>query len=133
MNPTKSRKMNSETTPSAALDLNQYETIVAVCGGIAAYKVCHVVSALAQRGAGVTVAMTQAATRFVGPLTFEALSARKVLRSLYSSSHAHDPQHVRLTKSADLFLIAPATANILAKIAHGICDELVSTMVAATT
>lgn len=112
-------------------DLNGYEIIVAVCGGIAAYKVCNVVSALVQRGAGVTVAMTESATRFVGEATFQALSARRVLTSLWSTADAYDPQHITLTSRADLFLIAPASANMIGKIAGGICDDLISTMVTA--
>ncbi|MEE9294770.1 MAG: flavoprotein [Phycisphaerae bacterium] len=118
------------TNPESS-DLTGYEVIVAVCGGIAAYKVCHVVSALVQCGAGVTVAMTAAGTRFVGTMTFQALSARQVLTSLWSGADAYDPQHIRLTTKADLFLIAPATANMIGKIAGGVCDDLVSTMVAA--
>jgi len=112
-------------------DLRDYEVVVAVCGGIAAYKVCTVVSRLVQRGAGVTVAMTESAKRFVGPTTFQALSGRVVLDHLFSAADAHDPQHIGLTNRADLFLIAPATANIIGKIAGGICDDLVSTMVVA--
>ncbi len=112
-------------------ELAGYEVVVAVCGGIAAYKVCHVVSSLVQRGAGVTVAMTDSATHFVGPATFQALTGRRVLRDLFDAAGAYDPQHIRLTRGADLFLIAPATANIIGKIANGICDDLVSTMVAA--
>lgn len=109
--------------------LEHREVVVAVCGGIAAYKVCHVVSGLVQRGAGVTVAMTEAATHFVGPATFQALSGRPVITGVFSAVYAHDPQHIRLTREADLFLIAPATANIIGKIAGGICDDLVSTIV----
>lgn len=110
-------------------DLAGYEVLVCVCGGIAAYKVCAVVSELVQRGAGVTVAMTQAATRFVQPLSFAALSARPVLLSLWDAPDAADVQHIRRTEEADLVLVAPATANIIAKIAAGIADEVVSTLV----
>lgn len=106
--------------------------VVAVCGGIAAYKVCTVVSRLAQRGAGVTVVMTAAATKFVTPLTFESLTLRRVFTSAWESEGYHDPQHLRLTESADLFLVAPCTANMIGKIAHGIADDLVSTMVMST-
>jgi len=110
-------------------DLAGYEVLVAVCGGIAAYKVCSVVSALVQRGAGVTVAMTEAGTRFVGPTTFQSLTARQVFIDLWTAEAYYDPQHIRLTEAADLFLIAPATANIIGKIASGIADDLVSTLV----
>lgn len=110
-------------------DLDGYEVVTAVCGGIAAYKVAGLVSNLIQRGTGVTVAMTDAAQRFVAPLTFEALTARRVFTGLWHAEGYHDPQHLRLTESADLFVIAPATANIIGKIAHGIADDLVTTMV----
>ena len=115
-------------TPSPP-DLAGREIVVGICGGIAAYKAATVVSRLVQRGAGVTVAMTEAAQRFVTPLTFESLTARRVFTSLWSASDYHDPQHIRLTERADLFVIAPATANTIAKIAHGLADDLVSTMV----
>ncbi|MCB9851126.1 MAG: phosphopantothenoylcysteine decarboxylase [Phycisphaerales bacterium] len=112
-------------------DLAGYEVVVGICGGIAAYKVCSVVSALVQRGCGVTCVMTRSATRFVTPLTFEALSGRKALRSLWRPDYAYDPQHIRLTDNADLFLIAPATANIIAKAACGLADDLLSTLLTA--
>lgn len=109
------------------------EIVVAVCGGIAAYKAASVVSMLVQRGAGVTVAMTGAAQKFITPLTFEALTGRRVFNSLWDVADDFDPQHLRLTERADLFLVAPATANIIAKIAHGLADDLVSTMLLAAT
>ena len=107
------------------------EIIVAVCGGIAAYKVADVVSKLVQSGAGVSVVMTAEATRFVGALTFEALSGRKVRTSTFELVESSDPQHIALTERADLMLVAPATANVIAKVAHGLCDDLVSLMIAA--
>lgn len=106
-----------------------YEVVVGVCGGIAAYKTAYLVSALVQRGCGVSVAMTDAAQKFITPLTFQALTARQVFTTLWGEADYHDPQHLRLTEAADLFIVAPATANILGKIAHGIADDLVSTMV----
>jgi len=90
-----------------------------------------VVSALSQRGAGVTVAMTQAATRFVGPSTFATLSGRPVLESLWTERASADPQHIRLTEALDLLLIAPATYNVIGKVANGIADDAVSTLVSA--
>lgn len=110
-------------------DLAGYEVLVGVCGGIAAYKVAYVVSELAQRGAGVTVAMSTAARRFVGPVTFQALSGRSVIASLWHSTEPTDAQHIRATQQADALLIAPATANIIGKIAHGLADDLISTLV----
>ena len=102
---------------------------MAVCGGIAAYKLCGVVSALVQRGCGVTVAMTEAAARFVGPTTFQALTGRRVFTSLWDADGYYDPHHLSPTRQADLMLVAPATANIIGKIAGGIADELVSAMI----
>jgi phosphopantothenoylcysteine decarboxylase len=107
------------------------EIIVGVCGGIAAYKVADLVSKLVQRGAGVTVAMSCGARKFITPLTFEALSGRPVRTSAWNLVESSDPQHISLTERADLMLIAPATANILGKVANGLCDDLISLMVIA--
>jgi phosphopantothenoylcysteine decarboxylase/phosphopantothenate--cysteine ligase len=107
------------------------EIIVAVCGGIAAYKVADVVSKLVQQGAGVTVVMTASATKFVTPLTFQALSARPVRTDTFDLPDSSDPQHIGLTERAQLMLVAPATADIIAKVAHGLCDDLVSLMINA--
>lgn len=120
--------MNS---PSTSSPLKGREIIVGVCGGIAAYKVAEVVSRLVQRGAGVTVLMTPEAQKFVTPLTFEALSGRPVRSDPFSLVESSDPQHISLTERADLMLVAPATANLLAKVACGLCDDLVSLSVAA--
>jgi phosphopantothenoylcysteine decarboxylase/phosphopantothenate--cysteine ligase len=108
------------------------EVIVAVCGGIAAYKVAEVVSKLVQRGAGITVCMTREAEKFITPLTFQALSARPVHTDTFTLLDSSDPQHISLTERADLMLIAPATANMLAKVSHGLCDDLVSLMISAS-
>jgi phosphopantothenoylcysteine decarboxylase/phosphopantothenate--cysteine ligase len=122
--------MSSETA-SPTLPLKDREIIVGVCGGIAAYKVADVVSKLVQAGAGVSVVMTEEAVKFVTPLTFQALSGRVVRTSTFDLTDSSDPQHIALTERADLMLIAPATSNIIAKIAHGLCDDQVSLMVAA--
>jgi phosphopantothenoylcysteine decarboxylase/phosphopantothenate--cysteine ligase len=114
------------------LALKGREIIVAVCGGIAAYKVADVVSKLIQSGAGVTVIMTREATQFVTPLTFEALSGRKVRIDTFDLVDTSDPQHIALTERANLMLVAPATMNMLAKVAHGLCDDLVSLMISAS-
>lgn len=107
------------------------EVVVAVCGGIAAYKVADLVSKLVQRGAGVTVVMTREATKFVTPLTFQALSGRPVRTDTFDLLDSSDPQHIGLTERADLMLVAPATTNIIAKVAHGLTDDLVSLMISA--
>lgn len=110
-------------------DLDRYEVVVGVSGGIAAYKVCELISKLVQSGAGVTVAMTRAARKFVGPATFQALTGRRVLTSLWDFDDRCGVRHITLTSAADLMLIAPATANVIGKIAGGIADDLLSTLV----
>ena len=124
-----SATMTIPSVPSDAIALKGYELLVCVCGGIAAYKACEVVSAAVQRGAGVTVAMTPSATRFVGPATFQALTGRRVLTSLWHEDAASEVAHIALTDFADLVLVVPATANTVGKIAGGIADEIVSTLV----
>ena len=103
------------------------EILLGVTGGIAAYKSATIVSQLTQCGVGVTVVMTRSATKLIAPKTFESLSGRPVHHSVFSSRTSH--VHIELARSADLFCIAPATANILAKAAHGIADDLVSTLI----
>ena len=103
------------------------EVLLGVTGGIAAYKSAVIVSRLIQHGLGVTVVMTRSATKLVAPQTFEALSGRPVRYSVFGTKMSH--AHIELARSADLFCIAPATANILAKAAHGIADDLVSTLI----
>jgi phosphopantothenoylcysteine decarboxylase/phosphopantothenate--cysteine ligase len=105
--------------------------IVAVCGGIAAYKSAEVVSQLVQLGADVTVVTTAAARKFVAPLTFSTLSGKPVLSGTFAKIEAADPQHIALTERSDLMLVAPATSNVIAKVAAGICDDLVTLMIAA--
>ncbi|MBI1375140.1 MAG: phosphopantothenoylcysteine decarboxylase [Phycisphaera sp.] len=105
--------------------------IVAVTGGIAAFKTCTLVSRLVQAGHDVTVLMTDAATRFVGPLTFESLSGKPVHTSQWQQITHHDSQHVALARGADLMVIAPASANTIARLAAGLCDNIVTTTAAA--
>jgi phosphopantothenoylcysteine decarboxylase/phosphopantothenate--cysteine ligase len=121
--------MTRPATEPDASELAGYSVIVGICGGIAAYKVASLVSALVQRGAEVTVAMTAAAQKFITPLTFESLTARQVYTDLWHAENYHDPQHLNLTRKADVFVVAPATANMIGKMACGLADDLVSTMV----
>src|SRR5579872_994274 len=98
--------------------------LLGVCGGIAAYKAAALTSTLVQRGADVNVVMTDDAQRFVGPLTFAALTRNRVYTSLWD-----DPEsipHIALVREADLLAIVPATANVIAKLAHGIADDLLT-------
>jgi len=103
--------------------------IAGICGGIAAYKAAGVVSRLCQAGAEVRVVMTQAACKFVSPLTFEALSHRPVLTDLFRDEPLG---HVELARSADLIVVMPATYDIVGKIASGIADDYLTTLISAT-
>ena len=105
-----------------------HEIIVGVSGGIAAFKTAALVSELVQGGTGVTVVMTRAACRFVGPATFRALTGRQVLtRTFDTHDHPLGP-HIELARQAELLCVAPATANVMAQAAHGIANDLLSTL-----
>ena len=119
------------TTNQAPGPVDQRRVIVGVTGGIACYKVAHVVSRLVQAGSEVTVAMTDAATRFVGPLTFQALSGRPVYTSQWTHVESQDPQHVTLARAASAMVIAPCTMDTLARLAHGRADDVVALIAAA--
>jgi phosphopantothenoylcysteine decarboxylase/phosphopantothenate--cysteine ligase len=104
------------------------EVLIAVTGGIAAYKTAALVSQLVQAGAGVSVVMTRSATKLVAPKTFEALSGRPVVTAVFGrGSHPH----IESARMAEVLCVAPATANIIAKAALGLADEIVSTVLLA--
>ncbi|MEX0775945.1 MAG: flavoprotein [Phycisphaeraceae bacterium] len=102
------------------------KVIVAVTGGIAAFKSATLVSRLVQQGAAVRVIMTEAGTRFITPLTMQALSGSVVLTSIWQADDRPDSQHIGLARWCDLLIIAPASADIIAKLAAGLTDDLVS-------
>jgi phosphopantothenoylcysteine decarboxylase / phosphopantothenate---cysteine ligase len=103
-----------------------------VCGGIGAYKAVEVVRGLQKRGHEVVAIMTQSATRFVGPITFEAITRRQVITDQFAPGMNADIEHIALASSIDLLLIAPATANIIGKLANGIADDFLTTLYTAT-
>jgi phosphopantothenoylcysteine decarboxylase/phosphopantothenate--cysteine ligase len=105
--------------------------LIAVTGGIAAFKTASLVSRLVKDGADVRVIMTEAATKFVGPITFQSLSGHPVLTDIWQTDDRPDAQHVGLARWCELTIIAPASANTIAKLAAGICDDIVSLTVAA--
>ncbi len=105
--------------------------LVGISGGIAVYKVCTVVSRLAQAGAQVTVAMTPAATNFVTPITFQALLGNPVYTSSWEHIESKDPQHISLADRCDLALIAPCTMDMLSKLVHGRTDDVVTLILSA--
>ncbi|MBR5547626.1 MAG: bifunctional phosphopantothenoylcysteine decarboxylase/phosphopantothenate--cysteine ligase CoaBC [Clostridia bacterium] len=112
--------------------LSGKHVVLGVTGGIAAYKACEVVSRLRKMHAEVDVIMTENATRLVQPLTFETLSNRPVCVDTFSRVESWDVKHISLAQKADLMVVAPATANIMAKLAHGIADDMLSTTLLAT-
>ncbi len=105
---------------------------VGITGGIAAFKICSLVSSLKKKGNDVIVLMTKEAEQFVTPLTLQTLSGNKVITDMFTVDYTPDVHHISIAKKADVFVIAPATANIIAKIANGIADDmLTSTFLAA--
>lgn len=107
--------------------------VVGVTAGIAAYKICQLVSSLKKQGNEVHVIMTKEAEKFVTPLTFQTLSSQKVITDMFTADYTPDVHHISLAKKADLFVVAPATANIIAKIAHGVADDMLTTTFLAST
>lgn len=107
--------------------------LLGVTGGIAAYKAANLTSMLKKTGAGVDVVMTEAATRFVAPLTFETLSKNAVVTDLFSREKPWEVEHIALAQKADLALVAPATANTIANLACGIADNMLTTTLLACT
>jgi phosphopantothenoylcysteine decarboxylase/phosphopantothenate--cysteine ligase len=112
--------------------LRSKKIVLGITGGIAAYKAAELTRLLQKQGADIQVAMTQNATRFIAPLTFEALTKNRVICDMFDSET--DPlSHINWGQKSDLIIIAPATANFIAKMAHGIADDFLSSMVVAST
>lgn len=108
-----------------------HRIIIGISGGIASYKTATLVSALVQQGAIVDVLMTDAASKFISPLTFSSLSGREVFDSQWKFVDGHEPQHITLATNASLMMIAPCTMDMLAKLNHGRTDDPVSLVVSA--
>ena len=106
--------------------------VIGVSGGIAVYKALDIISALKKQDIDVRVIMTDSATKFVTPLSFQSLSQNEVARDMFSEPKAFEIQHISLAKRADVMLVAPATANIIGKVANGISDDMLSTTIMAT-
>lgn len=112
--------------------LSDKNIVVGITGGIAAYKAADVVSRLKKLGANVYCIMTKHSTEFIKPLTFQSISQNYVVTDMFEDPKSWDVEHIALAKKADLFLIAPATANVVGKIANGIADDMLTTTVMAT-
>ncbi len=106
--------------------MDMKNVLVAVTASIAGYKACEVISAFRKKGYNVKCMMTRGAEKFVTELALETLSGNKVVRDIFSLSEKSMPEHISLAESADVIVIVPATADIIAKTACGICDEIVS-------
>lgn len=106
--------------------------VIGVSGGIAVYKTLDIISALRKKNIDVRVIMTESAAKFVNPLTFQSLSQNMVVTDMFSEPKAFEIQHISLAQKADLMLVAPATANIIGKVANGIADDMLSTTIMAT-
>jgi phosphopantothenoylcysteine decarboxylase/phosphopantothenate--cysteine ligase len=106
--------------------------LIGITGGIAAYKTCSLVNMLIKEGADVRVVMTEAATKFVSPLTFQSLTNHVVYSDMWQTYNKDEVEHISLAKWADIIIISPATANTIGKIALGLADNLLTTVVMAT-
>lgn len=112
---------------------NKKCVVIGVSGGIAVYKALDIISALRKQDIDVRVIMTESATEFVTPLSFQSLSQNMVACDMFAEPKAFEIQHISLAQRADLMLIAPATANVIGKVANGIADDMLSTTIMATT
>jgi len=112
--------------------LQKKTVVVGVCGGIAVYKAVEIVSRLRKLGADVHVIMTENASKFVAPLTFQTISHNPVVIDMFAKPDHWDIEHISLAQKADVFLIAPATANVIGKVAGGIADDMLTTTIMAT-
>ena len=112
--------------------MSAFRVLLIVCGGIAAYKSLLIIRLLRKEGIEVRVILTKAGQQFITPLSAAALSGQPVYMDLFSLSDEAEMGHIQLSRMADLVLVSPATANILAKMTHGLCDDLASTALMAT-
>lgn len=107
------------------------EIILGVTGSVAAYKACDIISSLKALSYNVTAVMTDEARHFIGPLTLQHLTGNKVITGMFELPDNYDPRHTSLAEKADLILVAPATANIIGKVASGICDDILTCTILA--
>ena len=111
--------------------LENLNILLGVAGGVAAYKAVDLASKLTARGAGVSTVMTESACHLVSPKSFEAVTGSAVYTTMWNAPDDHKISHITLVDSADVVVVAPATANIIGKIANGICDDFLSTVLCA--
>jgi phosphopantothenoylcysteine decarboxylase/phosphopantothenate--cysteine ligase len=124
--------MTASPSPAAAAgELAGRHLLLGVTGGVAAFKACELARELQRRGATVQVVMTEAATHFIGTATFQALTGRPVFVDAWDGRIDNGMPHIDLSRGADAILVAPATADFMAKVVHGLADDLLSTLVLA--
>ena len=116
----------------SSTSLSAARILLIIGGGVAAYKALDLIRRLRERGAGVRVIMTEAAKRFVGPLSAASLSGEKVYDDLFSLTDEAEMGHIELSRAADLLVVAPATADLIARMAHGLADDMATTALLAT-
>ena len=112
--------------------MKKKKILVGICGGIAVYKIASLVNYFLKEGAEVKVIMTLPATKFVTPLTFQTLTSNAVYIDMFNTVNEKEVEHISLAKWADIFVVAPATANTISKIACGVADNLLTTVLAAS-
>ena len=112
--------------------LENKNIVLGITGGIAAYKACEIISLLKKEKANIDCIMTENATKFITPLTIQTLSKNKAIIDMFELPNEYKPTHISLAQKADLILVAPATANIIGKIANGIADDMLSTTIMAS-
>lgn len=108
------------------------EILIGVTGGISAYKACELIRILRKKGYGLRAALTRNASKFVTPLTFRTLTAKPVAMDMFEADMSWEPEHIALADAVDLIAVVPATANFIAKLANGHCDEIISCVITAT-
>lgn len=113
--------------------LKDKNIVLGITGGIAAYKACEIISLLKKEGANVECIMTKNATEFITPLTIATLSKNRAIIDTFEIPEKYEVQHVSLAQKADIILIAPATANVIGKVANGIADDMLTTTIMAST
>ncbi|MEO7780455.1 MAG: flavoprotein, partial [Candidatus Nitrotoga sp.] len=111
-----------------ASTVSKKRLLLGVTGGVAAYKTAELARLLTQSGIDVQTIMTEAACRFIGPATFQSLTGNAVYTDLWETNAAHDMAHINLSRSAAMILVAPASANFIARLANGLADDLLSTL-----
>jgi phosphopantothenoylcysteine decarboxylase / phosphopantothenate---cysteine ligase len=123
MTKSESKKIKSKTPQ---------KLVIGVTGSIAAYKTCELIRILQKKGFDVWCMMTENAARFITPLTMETLTGHPVISAMFAAERPQEVEHIKVAEDADMFVIAPATANVIGKISSGICDDILTTVICAT-